>query len=779
MDKIGSDKNSVDTVYNGLISKFGKQDTVKDTIKAVISRIEIDDDGSIDRKQKDLSILAKMFGDKNTVNMANDIKDLLSGNIDEAITKIKRRHTEEYPAVHINPDAKMRNKIVEFIGSHDKCRCTVEELKEFMNNLSEDEEIGKTPNKNYISSNKKLFSKIKVGNNECIKLTGIGKRVYNHLKEKSEQDMNEAKDLSKYKSVNDVLKAVGITGKDAEEISALDLEGAGDQKLYDRIKKATDLETAKNLMGWWGADVEELNEAAQRQDTKVYNGEKYEIWHEVPNGYYAVGLDSMENQIAMTYFDKQDQAEEHAEREIDGFLNEKLIMEYAEVDEEEMARIREIRGSLGGKGSVDFPTYKKEELAEFARIVKELNDETGIEAKLGLSQRGDLIVGFKNDIEQDAGMGYMEKFGEAVNSSEILTPECADCANGEEVEESKKYSTKLIVEAMNLDDFSTVIAALNAGWDYDGIVSEDEDGKFTVTFDNTIPPEVIEMYVENILEADPELVYLSTDGSVAKFEAPISLPETDLNKEVEGIPDDPKKNKRIGGIEFHPPVHNDDDAPAGAQDNPAGTSEAKEEKIGNTKNNKDKKVGDTLDIRQSSSSPPASWIESYEITRIDKNGDIYGKETGTSGHREYTGAEMESLVESKVYIATPTYHAAKGYYGIVINEGFGKNQIEVYNKFNHKVYTGWFNRNQIMESVEEPNTDKKYIKELVEKMKPDVNEKMDDTNWKNIDKIFKSGKNMDKALSDLKKAIDDKDEGAFITAFGKIENDIEQMSDEY
>ncbi len=211
---------------------------------------------------------------KNWNYHVKDDNQFIISPVDEAVKKIKRRHTEEHPAVHINPEAKMRNKIVEFIGGHEMCRCTERDLKEFLSSLAEDEEIGKTPNKSYITSNKRLFKKVNVGKTPHIKLTGIGKRVYNHLKEAA-KDSNE----NDRKERNNILNPLNES---------------------------------------------RMNEAAQRQDIKKYNDMEYEIWHEVPKGYYAIGKGEMKDQIAKTYFDKQDEAEEHAKLEIDGYLGESL-----------------------------------------------------------------------------------------------------------------------------------------------------------------------------------------------------------------------------------------------------------------------------------------------------------------------------------------------------------------------------------------------------------------------------------------------------------------------
>jgi hypothetical protein len=194
MKKIGTDKEILNTIYKELDKKYPNLRSINiDTVKSVISRIEYDEDGDVKYKQGDITTLAGMLGNKNVVNVANDMSDIvLSSSLMEGVRRIKRRHTENHPAVDINPEAKMRNKIVEFIGGHDKCRCTKDELISFMNNLSEDEEIGKAPNKNYITSNKKLFSNLKIGNKEYIKLTEIGRRVLEVILKKEEKNMNES-----------------------------------------------------------------------------------------------------------------------------------------------------------------------------------------------------------------------------------------------------------------------------------------------------------------------------------------------------------------------------------------------------------------------------------------------------------------------------------------------------------------------------------------------------------------------------------------------------------
>lgn len=724
-----------------------------------------------------------------------DIKKEIIKAVNEVTTKIKRKHTEEHPAVYINPEAKMRNKIVEFIGGNDKCRCTKSSLKEFMNSLAEDEEIGKCPNKNYITSNKRLFREVNVGKTPYVKLTGIGKRVYNHLKEQAEQAMNEADvDLSRIKGADDALKAFGIIGDDAKKILDMDLGGASDQEMYNAIKKVSDKKIAKRLMGWWGADTSKLNEA-QRQVILHYKDEEYEIWHEVPDGYYAVGKGVIKDKIAKTYFDKQDEAEEHAKLEIDGYLEntneaivdqdefkkfmdeldsyydpiednvkqeienlvnkegltleilpklsrlvgdeesfvydilakfvgesiqeaeiggdkniktlisntikkayssavnhkilsdiwgfiekityfkdgnipqnqsaigkiasslgvdqadvykvisgailasplfenndeyKEILVEYANITPEEAAEIIKNR-TLEGKSSVEFPKYTREQLKEFKKIIDKLNETWENEAKLKMNNRGYLTVCFKEMLEEDVAAKYMGEFDKAVHENELLGCGCGA------IKESK-----LIKESKTVEEFGAVITTLNSEWDYDGEVSQDEDGNFVVTFADGIPPEVLDSYIGDIQEADPETRLVDNTENSARFEEYESGIEdveedTDLNLGSSGIPGKPKKNKRIKGIEFHPPTHNAPDAPPGAKDLPAGASE----ELDDEEENKEKD-------------------------------------------------------EKKVQLKTKTFEASKGYYGIPLTSKSNKTLLEVYNRFGGKVYTGWFKNADII-----------------------------------------------------------------------------------
>ena len=66
-----------------------------------------------------------------------------------------------------------------------------------------------------------------------------------------------------------------------------------------------------------------LNEA-MRESSKEYNDMRYEIWYQAPKGYFAKGIGEMKGKIETSYFETSEEAEEHAEAEIDGYLGESL-----------------------------------------------------------------------------------------------------------------------------------------------------------------------------------------------------------------------------------------------------------------------------------------------------------------------------------------------------------------------------------------------------------------------------------------------------------------------
>lgn len=102
-------------------------------------------------------------------------------NVQEKNVKIKRKHTDNHPALFINPSAVMRNKIVQFVGEGEKSRRKREEMNEFFKRMEEDEEIGKSPSKSWLKNNKKIVKLISIGDQKYYRLTEVGKRIYNHI----------------------------------------------------------------------------------------------------------------------------------------------------------------------------------------------------------------------------------------------------------------------------------------------------------------------------------------------------------------------------------------------------------------------------------------------------------------------------------------------------------------------------------------------------------------------------------------------------------------------
>lgn len=96
-------------------------------------------------------------------------------------------HAEEinerlHPVAYMNDSAKMRNKIVEYIGDKGKSMCGVDDINEFMGNMSKDESIGKSPAEGYLKRNKQIFELVSRGGKDSVRLTGIGKKIYEKYK---------------------------------------------------------------------------------------------------------------------------------------------------------------------------------------------------------------------------------------------------------------------------------------------------------------------------------------------------------------------------------------------------------------------------------------------------------------------------------------------------------------------------------------------------------------------------------------------------------------------
>lgn len=95
-----------------------------------------------------------------------------------------------------------------------------------------------------------------------------------------------------------------------------------------------------------------LNEA-MRDSSKEYNDMRYEIWYQAPKGYFAKGIGEMKGKIETSYFETSEEAEEHAEAEIDGYLGESLSenkqsdMKHIKTYESFLSEVSEKKQELG------------------------------------------------------------------------------------------------------------------------------------------------------------------------------------------------------------------------------------------------------------------------------------------------------------------------------------------------------------------------------------------------------------------------------------------------
>lgn len=147
------------------------------------------------------------------------------------MTRVKRSHGENHPAIKADIDAKMRNKVIEFMGSHNKGRVSKEELDEFFNQMNEDDTPINAPSKSWVYKNSKLIERKKVKGGKCYELTRAGKNLYERLKaaaeKTNESKLNESGELSDENIIakyNALKKATpGITRGDAIKQVASDL----------------------------------------------------------------------------------------------------------------------------------------------------------------------------------------------------------------------------------------------------------------------------------------------------------------------------------------------------------------------------------------------------------------------------------------------------------------------------------------------------------------------------------------------------------------------------
>lgn len=115
---------------------------------------------------------------KTTLTFKDFLLEKYNNEINEGrkTVKIKRKYTEKYPAVNAGNYGPVREKILSFVREkEDEGGVTLQELKEFINNMNE--EIGTKTSANWIYKNKKYLKGIKEGERKVIKLSKFGNRV--------------------------------------------------------------------------------------------------------------------------------------------------------------------------------------------------------------------------------------------------------------------------------------------------------------------------------------------------------------------------------------------------------------------------------------------------------------------------------------------------------------------------------------------------------------------------------------------------------------------------
>ena len=113
---IGQNQKAVNYIYHTLIKIFRiKKDLA--LLRTLIEQLEYDvGSGDFSQDQDAFSKIVKIIG-----RSSKDVYDMLvttmfaSSLFEAKPVKVKRKWTDNYPQVNINPEAILRNKIVEFI----------------------------------------------------------------------------------------------------------------------------------------------------------------------------------------------------------------------------------------------------------------------------------------------------------------------------------------------------------------------------------------------------------------------------------------------------------------------------------------------------------------------------------------------------------------------------------------------------------------------------------------------------------------------------------------
>jgi hypothetical protein len=159
--------------------------------------------------------------------------------------KVSEARKNQIP-FYMNADSAMRNKIIRFVGGKEMNRASAEELKEFMEGLNEDEDVGKSPSKSWLRNNSHLLKKINVGKDEYYKLTRVGMSIYSHL----EKDINEASRIAQvYKNTaNHIVKTYGLEFTDYyPELSVKDISAT----LTPQLRKKNPEEFNKRNLSYY------------------------------------------------------------------------------------------------------------------------------------------------------------------------------------------------------------------------------------------------------------------------------------------------------------------------------------------------------------------------------------------------------------------------------------------------------------------------------------------------------------------------------------------------
>ena len=193
---------------------YGLKSTSSKRVKGILHSNPITESGIPDETIGNLYeyLHGTPFNESNELDVSK--MDNMKYVITEALAKVKRKWTDDYPAIHINPAATLRNKLVKYIGDGEHNRVARSDFDTYCAELQEDEEVGKSPSRSWLSKNKHLIEKIKVGKTPYLRLSGTGKRVYSYLvkeAEEAEKKRQEESELKDFRAAADAADASDIS----------------------------------------------------------------------------------------------------------------------------------------------------------------------------------------------------------------------------------------------------------------------------------------------------------------------------------------------------------------------------------------------------------------------------------------------------------------------------------------------------------------------------------------------------------------------------------------